>query len=329
MRRAAVVVAMLAAVGNACGSASPPATPTVAAMALVVSDDGLAGVAVGTSARTWVVRGAVAAPDGSAVFMARATRGAGGGRRFEVVHIDARTGEGSVVGSVDGPSDLHVAAVHPGGDRVALAGREGERTRILDFRPASGTVEVEQAFDGVLEPEAYATDGARMYGARIYGDRYHVHVLDLATGEQYPTFGPDKTQTPEDMYGNVVQAVLSPDGGQLATLYRDAVKPDHTAFVHLLTLESGVTVCIDLHAPFGTGEISDDTIGWDDQTVVVGHRTATSTSTSTATFDVRSLTSEPPRRHYHADVTGGLTAPALPEGVAGVAGFRRFVSLVP
>ena len=35
------------------------------------------------------------------------------------------------------------------------------------------------------------------------------------------------------MYGAVVQAALSPDGTQLATLYRDSVKPEHTAFVHL------------------------------------------------------------------------------------------------
>ena len=55
------------------------------------------------------------------------------------------------------------------------------------------------------------------------------------------------------MYGSVVQAALSPDGQrQAATLYRDTVKPEHTGFVHLLALESGLTVCIDLHEPFGS-----------------------------------------------------------------------------
>ena len=87
-----------------------------------------------------------------------------------------------------------------------------------------------------------------------------MHILDLATGEQIPTLGPDKTLPPEDMYGTVVQAALSPDGAQLATLYRDDSKPDHTAFVHLLDLAQGSTVCIDLHEPFGTGEAGSDAL---------------------------------------------------------------------
>ena len=51
---------------------SPPAAAT--ALALVATEAGLAAVPVGTAEPLWVVPGAVAAPDGSAVFTTRPVR---------------------------------------------------------------------------------------------------------------------------------------------------------------------------------------------------------------------------------------------------------------
>ena len=180
-----------------------------------------------------------------------------------------------------------------------------------------------------MEPEAFSTDRNLLFAARIYEDHYHVHVLDLNAETQYPTLGPDKSKPPEDMYGSVVQAALSADGTQLATLYRDATTPDHTAFVHLLSLESGLTVCVDLHAPFGTEEPGTDAIVWqDDGTVAVGHRADDPSLSMTATFDPGAIWGGPPQAHYHAEALPDPSPPGVPEGVAATPGFQRFIALV-
>jgi hypothetical protein len=203
----------------------------------------------------------------------------------------------------------------------------GDSTVILTFDPERGVPLEQQQFEGVLEPEALSLDGQSLFAARIYGDRYHVHVLRLATGEQHPTIGPDKTRPPEDMYGSVVQAALSPDGRQLATLYRDDSTPDHTAFVHLLSLENGATVCIDLHAPFGTAAPGADAIAWrEDGSVAIGHRPA-SGAPAVATFSPAAIWAQDAEPHYHASVAAEAAPPRVPEGVAATPGFRRFVAL--
>ena len=304
---------------------SPPAAAT--ALALVATEAGLAAVPVGTAEPLWVVPGAVAAPDGSAVFTTRPAPGDDGGH--EVLRIDPGTGAEESVGHVPGPTGLHVAAVEPGGGRVALAAPGEASTTILDFDPAKGAVRRTTTFEGRVEPEAFSTDRSLLFAARIYEDRYHVHVLDLDAGTQYPTLGPDKSKPPEDMYGSVVQAALSADGTQLATLYRDATTPDHTAFVHLLSLESGSTVCVDLHAPFGTEEPGTDAIAWqDDGTVAVGHRADDPSLSMTATFDPAAIWGGQPQEHYHADAVPDRSPPGVPEGLAATPGFLRFIALV-
>jgi hypothetical protein len=304
-----------------------------AAISLVVTDEGLAGVPFGESKPRWVVPGAVAAPDGSAVYAAAPTAQAG---VFEVTGVDVETGAQEPVGTVDGPAGLHVAAVAPRGGVIALAGAEGDATRIVEFHPGKGkgdgkgTVGRSRTFEGTLEPEAFSIDRNLLFAARIYGDRYHVHVLQLATGEQWPTVGPDKIAAPEDMYGEVVEAALSPDGRQLATLYRDHVSPDHAAFVHLLHLDGGLTVCIDLHPPFGTGEPGDESIIWrDDGRVAVGHTSVDPDSSAIAIFDPDSIWSSEVQEHYHADQFPDVAPPAVPYGVADTPGFQRFVAVAP
>ncbi len=312
------------------GSTPEPDPGPRGGLALVATEGGLAGVPVGTSTPTWVVDGAVAAPDGSAVFALQRLPESEGSA-YEVVRIDPSTGAEEVVGQpLAGPAGLHVAAVEPGGARVALAapGTGTDRTSIIDFDTETGQPVREPDFEGTVEPEAYSVDRSLLFAARIYDDRYHVHALVLADGEQWPTLGPDKTVDPEDMYGTVVQAALSPDGTELATLYRDAVKPEHTAFVHLLSLETGTTVCIDLHEPFGGPDPGRDAIEWrDDGTVAVGHRAEDPSRSTTATFDPSAIWSGEPQPHYHADVQVDPEAPALPAGVADTPGFRRFVAL--
>lgn len=310
-------------------STAPATVDPDAPIALVVTDGGLAGVPVGSSTPVWTLDGAVAAPDGSAIFAVQpAEAGAVPGQ--ELVAVDPRTGSTRrVVERVPDRPGTRVAAVEPGGERVVLTvPGDDDSTLVTTLDPTNRSDAAEQVFEGTVEPEAFSLDRRLLFAARVYPDRYHVHVLVLDDGTQYPTTGPDKSLPPEDMYGDVVQAVLNPDGTQLATLYRDDRSPDHTAFVHLLSLERGQTVCIDLHAPFGTGVAGSDAIEWRaDGTVAVGHTPPDPADARTASFDPAAIWAGEPQPHYHADAVADPAAPALPVGLASVPGFRRFVGL--
>ena len=132
------------------------------------------------------------------------------------------------------------------------------------------------------------------------------------------------------MYGNVIQSVLTPDHTRLATLYRDPHSADHTAFVDLLDLTTGVTVCIDLAAPFGTG-IADGT-----DAIRCATPTGPSTSATappgtsggvTVAISPNAIFAGPPQRDYDADAHPDPAPPALPAGIAETPGFLRFVAI--
>ena len=325
------IVAATFALSSGCAAAPPAPTPRLAAaggdVALVQTAAGLAGVPVGSSEPTWVRSGAVAAPDGSAVFDVRPAPSAGD---QEVVRVDPRSGDVRVAGRIAAPEGTRVAAVEPGGGRrVVLTRPDGPSTTVFDYDTEAASLVGVRTYEGELAPEAYSSDRGRLFAARIYRDRYHVHILDLVTGHQFPTFGPDKTRPPEDMYGDVVQAALSPDGHHLATLYRDRRSPDHTAFVHLLSLADGLTICVDLHEPFGTDVAGADAIEWRGTTIAVGHAGDGSGSPTLATFDAAGWAMAEPRDHYHADVFADpdVAVPVVPDGVADVPAFQRFIAL--
>jgi hypothetical protein len=308
------------------------------AIALVATQAGLAGVPVGGATASWVVPGAVAAPDGSAVFAARPVA-SDLGDGFEVLRIDPRTGAEEPVGRhVPGPAGIRVGAVAPGGERLVLVapvdepttdGSFGRRTLVMDFDPARGGGTWKPTLDGDLDPEALSPDRTQVYAARAQEVGYHVHVIDLPSGTQRPTAG-RVSDKPEVMAGSVVQAVLSPDRNQLATLYRDSSRPDHTGFVHLLQLATGMTVCIDLHAPFGTAppDAGADAIEWGaDGIVTVGHTDVAGEGSVAATFDPAAIWAGPPAEHHHVDIVPSAAPPTIPAGIAGTPGFVRFVAL--
>lgn len=333
---------------------------TDAPIALIQTDHGLSGVPVGTALARWTVPGAVAAPDGSAVFVVDDPDATS----TELHRIDPRTGAELATWTVAGPT--HVAAVsnvwsvnEPGTPRVNVVlshtsgATDAAQTTVQRFDVDAGRVVAANGFDGVLDPEGLSTYGDLVFAARVYGEgKYHVHVLNLTSGAQWPTVGPDKTSSPEDMYGHVVQAAVRPvdptlaptptnpegEPRQLATLYRDTIKPGHTGFVHLLWLDGGTTICIDLHEPFGTGPAGSDAIGWVDGEIVVTHTDAATGAVTLATFDPDSdiwaddggATPE----HFHADPRpatpteiAAATLPTVPPAVANTPTFRRFIAL--
>ncbi len=341
-RIAVPLVLVLAAIACAAeavdlSSAAPGTTATTparltsdpnASIALVQTSGGLAGVPVGSHEPVWVRPGAVAAPDGSAIFAADNDGTTTITTSFW--RLDPRTGAETSVGKwvVPGGQAVTVAAVEPGGASVALASFHDDRTIIFRFDPTTGGPATRAEFEGHLEPEAFSVDGRRVFAARRYSDHYRVTTLDLATQIQYPTGSYDKAAAPEDMYGYVIQSVLTPDHTQLATLYRDPHSTDHPAFVHLLDLRSGFTVCIDLPAPFATGSAGTDALRANpDGTIDAGHHSAGTTAGLTATIDPNAIFSQTPQRHYHVEPHPDPDPPATPDAVSGVDGFTRFIAI--
>jgi WD40 repeat protein len=100
---------------------------------------------------------------------------------------------------------------------------------------------------GTIEPEAIAPDGSVVYVLDHRPTYYRVRSLVVAGGELYDTIGRDKSEPAEDMHGEPVRAVASPDGSLLSTLYRlPSPTAGATPFVHVLDLAHGWSYCADL-----------------------------------------------------------------------------------
>ncbi|GIH10502.1 hypothetical protein Rhe02_85690 [Rhizocola hellebori] len=136
--------------------------------------------------------------------------------------------------------------------------------------------------DGNLEPEAFSSDGERLYLLDYLPpkapDVYRVRVLNILTGQVDPLSTRTKTVVPtsaeEVMRGRGRHAVYDSRQGILFTLYTHLGDHQHTgellgvrpgapnvhAFIHSLHLQDGWAFCIDLPAPFGTGAAEGHTI---------------------------------------------------------------------
>ncbi len=130
---------------------------------------------------------------------------------------------------------------------------------------------VTRTYPANLEPEAFSADGTRLYviDHRPADDPeyYRVSGIKLYNGERFDVNGPDKNPLDEDMRGTGRQQLWSPDGTQLYTLYvrqyhahdrhdgaaHDRQLPPEAAFVHVLDLELGWAICLDLPEGFGLG----------------------------------------------------------------------------
>jgi hypothetical protein len=324
---------------SACATASPqPAAEVPQApahgVALVEIDGGLVAVDLGPGAEQgerWRRAGAVAAPDGSAVFAAPDVVD----RQVKpVMRLDPRTGEVRGSWTVDAAARLD--AVAPDGRWVALTARsaEADMTVLTVLEPATGNTRTHRLW-GDIRAEAFSVDGEHLFAIRRFGDHYRVVLLGVFAGGQAQTLSRDKVEG-GDMTGGAVAAVLSPDRTVLATLYRNppdvAGHPGHEgsspAFVHLADLENTWTSCIDLPAPFGTGPAGDDVIVADGRDVVV----AATASGAVARIDASAVhtpalpTAPNP---IGLTVTRGGPVPRWPAAATGVEGFERMVAVLP
>lgn len=156
--------------------------------------------------------------------------------------------------------------------RTAATPRPGGRTRSPLLVTTDGR---QRGYDlaGVIEPDAFTSDNTGLFVLEwqpaAAPDRYRVRLLDLAAGTVGPLFTRDKSAVPpgaeEEMRGDGRQAVPSPDGRILYTLYTHQPGHRHTrdllsgrpsgahAFVHVLNLAERWAYCLDLPHPFGQG----------------------------------------------------------------------------
>lgn len=145
---------------------------------------------------------------------------------------------------------------------------------------ATTTIEVEdrltgrsitRTFAANLEPEAFSSDGTRLYVIDHLPannpEYYRVAGIDVATGDRFEVFGPHKQPLDEDMRGTGRQQLWSTDGSQLYTLYLrqyhshdgtegtdgERLRPPEAAFIHVLDVDLGWAVCLDLPVGFGLG----------------------------------------------------------------------------
>jgi hypothetical protein len=98
--------------------------------------------------------------------------------------------------------------------------------------------------DGLFNFDAVSNDGQRVYMIQyLSGNQYHVRFYDLNLGRLDPQIVFDKSDGSAAMAGVRLSGVASPDGHWLYSVY---IRENQSAFIHALSLDSPVAICIDL-----------------------------------------------------------------------------------
>ncbi len=206
----------------------------------------------------------------------------------------ARDG-GAARTSVPVDGDLELRAVSADGSRAALfAGAKGTGSRVVvvDLNAAEPVV-TEFDLPGLVEPEAFSTDGSSLFvidhQVAAAPGAYRVRPLDLATGRLETILGPTKVPFGDDMNGTGRRQVWSPDGSRLYTLYIRQTHHHHDdgsvhahgdpgtdGFVHVLDLDEEWAFCLDLPKGFGAGDLDTTALAVapDGKTIAVADVTA-------------------------------------------------------
>jgi hypothetical protein len=131
------------------------------------------------------------------------------------------------------------------GSTLALAGPSGEGTSAFAlvgtrFAGTPRTLTLRGRFDF----DALSPDGGVLYLIQHRGRGvYWVRAYDVAKHRLRSGAIVEKGETDPDMTGSPVARVVAPGGSPVYTLYRGG---DHGAFVHALSTDVGIAVCVDL-----------------------------------------------------------------------------------
>lgn len=164
------------------------------------------------------------------------------------------------------PGAWELSAVSPTGQWAALtrAFTEAERqqwpadgwqTQVQIVDAQTGAARPAISLDGNFEVDGLSRGGDALYVIEYLPaakpDHYQVRLYDLKTKALQDGALVDKSATDEVMAGDRWEAVGSPNGEWLLTLYLQTKKGE--AFIHALQLEGRFTLCLDL--PSGDGSL--------------------------------------------------------------------------
>jgi uncharacterized protein (TIGR03382 family) len=140
---------------------------------------------------------------------------------------------------------------------------------------------------GDFSYDAISPDGSTLYfiqyTSRTDPTRYAVRAFDVASGKLIPGTIVDKSEPDEDMHGNPITRVTSPNGRWAYTLYDgNGAKP----FVHALDTVGMQARCIDLDALAGNRNLSNMRLRLDNGTLTVTSGSKAMLAVDTATFRV-------------------------------------------
>jgi hypothetical protein len=265
--RTRMLFLLLAVIMSACTSQLPRTTDVEqvarapGGILLLGSSIGVRSVDPATGEVLFEGSGVPALGDWSKVFTTEVT-----GRATLLESSDVATGE--VVSRVTVPGRLSVRVASGDGSLVALMaplpdGRSPwipqprSSTSIVVADPMGVDEPTHYRLEGNFEPEAFSTDGERLYLIRFIPPTdpvaYRVTSLDLGTGKVLPVGTRTKSAVVETMSGTRLEQLPSPDGGMLYTLYTTqpaAYAEGHAhggspvAFVHTLSMDEGWAHCV-------------------------------------------------------------------------------------
>jgi hypothetical protein len=269
-------LALLVACGPEATQHAGNKLPKPSGLLWVEIDGGLAAVELPEGDVRMEIPNAVVGRDFSEIYSTRYNQGTTTLIRWDpgvAAHLTKMTIRGTFAANVAGPGGK-VALTEPRSEGATPWLPDGRRrTTVVVGTPDAG-VERRYRLLGNFEPEAFSTNGRRLYMIEYIPpddpDRYRVRILSLRTGRVFP-IGRLKG-APDQMRGTGRTQVFAPDGDELYTLYtRQGPNYAHgapagpsrsrtNAFVHQLNLEEGWAHCIDLPLPFGRGRATASSI---------------------------------------------------------------------
>jgi hypothetical protein len=287
--------------GSAVNPGAATAQPGDLKSALVDLNGALAAVRPGSVTPLWTIPDAVASADGTKAI---------GVKNGKLAGYAIATGETTGTWPLPPGSKWRVAVVDRTGSRAVLtdglidANHRVTTSRLAIWERAHPDTPKLITQPGALEPEAISPDGQRLFVLDHRDKYYRVRTVSLSDNQIFDTFGRDKSPA-EDMNGEPVRAVLSPDGNTLSTLYR-VPGGGHQPFVHVLSLEYGWSYCADL--PDGT--YGSMTPSLDGETLYIGGADGSWLTLDLRTFDEPGAGLLPIELHR----TGTSPLPLAPRG---------------
>lgn len=271
--RARGLLPLLALVLASCTAQGTNEPPTPEQAVVLGSSSGVVSLHPATGSVLFDGAGVPALGDWSTVFSTKSS-----GRNTILEARNSATGE--IGSSVSIPGTLSVRVASRDGSQVALmpplpAGSspwvpEPRRTTTIVLAdPSEGNQPMRFELKGNFEPEAFSTDGRKLYLISYVPPTapvaYRVAQLDLTTGKTSPvSAGKGVVET---MSGTRLEQLAPPDGSFLFTLYTTQppgyaeVRAAHgrpVAFVHTLNLDEGWAHCIGLPKELWGGDPADE-----------------------------------------------------------------------